>query len=81
MRACGHLPPTFARIPGCAGSATLPVADKYGSVSVREKELTLLFPRGEREEGETEGAKSHFCRFPKALFNEILRIIKHLLPH
>lgn len=39
----------FARIPGCAGSATLPVVDKYGSVSVREGELTLLFPRGEGE--------------------------------
>lgn len=58
MRACGHRHPTFAQVPGCAGSATLPAADKYGSVSVREQELTLLFPRGEGEKGETNGKES-----------------------
>lgn len=81
MRVCGHLHPTFARIPECVGSATLPVVDKYGSISVREQELTLLFPRGEGGKRETGGVKSHFCRFPKSLLNEILKIIKHLLPH
>lgn len=49
MRVCGHLHPTFAQIPGCTGSATLPVVDEYGTVSVRELELTVLFPRGEGE--------------------------------
>lgn len=50
---------------------------------MREQELTLLFPRGEGEQGKKkkEGVKSHFCMFPKSLFNEMLRIMKHLLPH